>query len=982
MNDIRWFFTACLLVIAAETQAFIDPPIISPKAPTAETPIAVGIHAGLCDRIVGFAITNPLDPVEIVIERIPTQQDPLCINPIRTVNIPIGTLPAGQHQIRLFFRVVSPPGQSPYLWEEISVTVAPAGSLEATPVPTMDGWLAICLLVVLVGIGAWRRHSVSTFMFATAAAIFATAGMTPSPALAVTHIEVLLSTDSGAPTPEDVINWGFSSPPGGPPPLPALAAEPFLAINYFIPERFRAQGDFKATLNAFPDSPQALVERFVVVTYPDGADIGNALNAYSSDPYVLTAAVMEAYDFNTVALQSFGFKEPSATQADQWHLEHHKVPQAWQHNPGHALIAFVDSGLLWNHPKLRAFNGNAFLGGNFLTAGSFDLMYPPPPGDSFSDDDVDERKPVPTTHPACDIGNGLMIPSGAGHGTHASGLVAARATFTGDITGVCKHCGLYMMKTTEHFCDTAVSPAEVSTFLAANHLFASVQIPIRIGAQIVNMSFSAPATYICQDPNHALRTSCLVLEIAQSRDTIVVAASGNERQALNFPAADPRVVAAGGIFQTGVFWDESPGGTTNCPVIPGLPIGTECGSNFTTIGGGPKQELTAGSRDVISTFYTGATWNSYVRCTDDADDIGTPNDGISPCTGTSMSAPIVSGILGLLRSTNPLVRTGDPEQSVVLGLRNVLASTTDRAQAGLAWDAKFGYGRPDAAAAVRQVLGRVAGAPVENRATPLFGLYGSNAQDYAQTTSPQKAVALAINQAANYSQSVGALIPGYSAYPPDPEAPLPPTPRAVAYVMSTPNRPAASTPNLVPLYMMETSRNWPLGCSGGAGCNTANRDFLLATDVSDLQSLKAAGYKYFGREGYIFQRCTPEPGCIPLGAEKLWRKCKVADDDCAVFLEQDRAAYESNGYTATIPLGSSPLLGYAYPPVDTDGDGLVDGFEYLIGTDPLLSDTDGDGVSDGVEFPLAGISTSDPCNGPLAWRCPADRLFANGFELP
>lgn len=31
---------------------------------------------------------------------------------------------------------------------------------------------------------------------------------------------------------------------------------------------------------------------------------------------------------------------------------------------------------------------------------------------------------------------------------------------------------------------------------------------------------------------------------------------------------------------------------------------------------------------------------------------------------------------------------------------------------------------------------------------------------------------------------------------------------------------------------------------------------------------------------------------------------------------------------------------------DSDGDGLSDGFEALLGTDPALSDSDGDGLSD------------------------------------
>ncbi len=655
-----------------------------------------------------------------------------------------------------------------------------------------------------------------------------------------------------------------------------------------------------------------------------------------------------------------------------------RLPQAWNYNPGHGLVAVVDTGLQWNHPNLRAFSGTAFVGGNFLTAGSYDVVYP-----GSGDNTVDERRPVPATHTACDNGNGLMVPSGAGHGTHVGGLVGARTTANSLASGACRHCGLYMMKMTVHDCDDISQPPWVTSQPYWPRVFAALQIPIRIGAQVLNASFGASYFDLCQPTppaTRSLRSSCLVLEIAESRDAIVVAASGNNRQRLQFPAEDSRVVAVGGLYESSDFWDESPGSVTNCPVIPGLWLGDECGSNYSPGPGSPEQELVAGARDVISTFYTGASWNTAIRCTDDADDIGTAGDGISPCTGTSMSSPIVAGIFGLLRSTNPLLRAGDPGQSVVYGLRNVLAATTDRAQQNLPWHHKFGHGTPDAEAAVKQVLGKVAGVPVKNRATPLFGLYGSGAKDHVQTTSPQKAVAFAINQTANYSQSIGAQIPGYPAFPPDPEAPLPPTPRAIAYVMTTPNKPAATTPNLVPLYQMAITRNWPAGCTSGPSCNTNNRNFLLVSTIADVQVLKLSGYQYYGREGYVYERCTPEPQCIPVGAERLWRKCKSTDDDCAVFLERDRAQFENNGYVALVPAGGDPLLGYAYPAIDTDGDGLIDGFEYLIGTDPLLTDTDGDGVPDGVEFPLASVSFSDPCIGPMAWRCAADLLFADGFE--
>jgi hypothetical protein len=400
--------------------------------------------------------------------------------------------------------------------------------------------------------------------------------------------------------------------------------------------------------------------------------------------------------------------------------------------------------------------------------------------------------------------------------------------------------------------------------------------------------------------------------------------------------------------------------------------------------------LVAGARDVLSTFYTGGSWNEYIRCTDDSSDVGTPNNGVSICTGTSMAAPIVSGIFGILRSTNPLVTSGDPFLFFLNGLRNVVASTADRADLIPPWHAQLGFGKPDAAAAVRVVLGRVAGAVVRNRATPLFGLYGSGAKDHTYTTSPQKAVAFAINQSGNYSVSIGTEVPGYDEFPPAPGLPAPPPPKAVAYVMTTPNKPNFRVVDLVPLYQMDIVRNWPSGCAKGApGCNTDNRDFLLVTDVSDLEDLKALGYRYFGREGYVYQRCSPEPGCIPVGAERLWRKCKVADDDCAVFLDRDYDAYDDDGYTTIVPSGSNPVLGYAYParkpdgtPMDSDGDHLIDGFEYVVGTNVGVPDTDGDGQSDEEEFPMVEVSTGDPCDAYpyYARRCPGDAIFKDGFD--
>lgn len=79
-----------------------------------------------------------------------------------------------------------------------------------------------------------------------------------------------------------------------------------------------------------------------------------------------------------------------------------------------------------------------------------------------------------------------------------------------------------------------------------------------------------------------------------------------------------------------------------------------------------------------------------------------------------------------------------------------------------------------------------------------------------------------------------------------------------------------------------------------------------------------------------------------------------------------------SGYQATSPYDE--IIGYAYPNIDTDGDGIVDGYESIVGTDPTDADTDGDGLSDGAELlGLGGGKLSDPLIA-------KPEIFDDGFE--
>ena len=66
---------------------------------------------------------------------------------------------------------------------------------------------------------------------------------------------------------------------------------------------------------------------------------------------------------------------------------------------------------------------------------------------------------------------------------------------------------------------------------------------------------------------------------------------------------------------------------------------------------------------------------------------------------------------------------------------------------------------------------------------------------------------------------------------------------------------------------------------------------------------------------------------------------------------------------------------------DTDGDGLPDGMERVLGMDWNDADSDDDGKSDHQEYPFAGVPPSDPCAGPnVSCIKGVGVLFRNGFE--
>ena len=982
-----------VLAFAAGAQfahAFVDPPVLVPPNPVAGQTVSINIRAGVCDLFTTDppTITRSSNSIHMVLQSASSPDPTFCNYPTGTYAFVVGVFDAGSYSLQVDRVYIGNDGPVTATLGILSFTVtAPASA----PALDLFGIITLALTLLVAAALALRRGGLGVVLLAAALAPIGARAQSAPPQNP--SLEVLVSSASAA---DQIVAYFSASNRGSiSPPLQSLAVESPQTAGYLLP--IRAKGDFLTYLQNNPTSTRAKLERYLLIRYPQTANLQTAMSALRGDPGV-EAAYLPATGARFSSAQLTGFTVTSSSPAagpvssgPQYGRDDLNVDAAWQVAGGYALVGDVDSGIYPAHPALMQFASNGqYLGGNFVPASSVNLGFAGiyPYLNTWTDLNVDEGYPLllPPNTPCNHSNQTQSVPAlYAGHGTHVSGLIGANPSSTFGVKGTCLHCGIAMWKVTYPVCSSL--DGIVYQGYNRSQVGPAITYLSDIGAQVINLSLGDPtiaAGYCANNPNESW---CAALTTAFYRDVTIVASAGNSRTVLQFPANDIRTLDAGGFDQNVALWDLSPPrpNTANCPSpnLTGENLGDECGSNFAVIGGDPPQELMASANQALSTTYPGKNWDLF-SCGDGYPGPGWGN-GKGLCTGTSMSAPQISGVVGILRSINPLVGTSVPNPNLgqTVGIRTVLARTTFEAQANPAsyFTSTFGYGHPDAAAAARMMMGRVAGRQVLNRVTPLFRLYSSAAQDYADTTSPQFATALLISAAAAY-QPQGSSTPGYTSFPPaEPGQPALPAPKAAAYVLTTEYKPWPNSPVLLPLYLLDRTRNWPLGCTTGSpGCNS-HRDFLLLTTTADIQQAHTDGFNLRTIQGYIYQTCSPEPTCIPSGAQKFYRECNTTIDDCATFLESERTTFEGNGYTGAYPATSSKVLGYAYPGTDSDGDGLIDGLEYVIGTDPFLADSDGNGQSDGLAYPMAGVPVSDPCLGPGAINCPANFIFKNGFEL-
>jgi thermitase len=234
----------------------------------------------------------------------------------------------------------------------------------------------------------------------------------------------------------------------------------------------------------------------------------------------------------------------------------------------------------------------------------------------------------------CDFVNNDSDPSDdQGHGTHVAGIIAAAMNNGAGAAGLAPGVRILPVKVLDNFNNADIADVAAGVTYAADN-----------GAKIINLSLGGFAT------NAELQAA---VEYACSRDILVVTAAGNFNSNSPFyPAAYPCTVAVAGTDRNDARYNQSNYGSAIDLAAPGV--------------------------DIWSSLWTSGNVNTY---------------GL--LTGTSMSAPHVSGLAALLLSSRTLasadMRAIMEQSAVDLGTPS--------------WDQYFGNGRINVGAALNLSLG-------------------------------------------------------------------------------------------------------------------------------------------------------------------------------------------------------------------------------------------------------------------------------------
>ncbi len=628
----------------------------------------------------------------------------------------------------------------------------------------------------------------------------------------------------------------------------------------------RPSEDYLAALK--PGSTEHRLLNYVLLQYPD-AKLADAARESLTAQRNFRSVESDGYaEFSTAPNDPYFNPAQSSPLNKQWGMTALNLPTAWDTQTGYAYIGVLDNGIQRNHPDLRedrSGNVRAHFSGRWTTL-----------------------SPIPSSAGFGEADNSFNV----GHGSHVAGIIAATANNATGVSGACHNCSLAIAKIADN------NGLSQSTFAAGMYGM------VRRGVQAVNLSFGTKtADLACGGAVAPLQAYCDAIQFATERDVVIVAAAGNDKTNLQFPASDSRTFSVGGYQSDGGTWDQQAALGTDSPRrVDGSTI--EIGTNY-----GSNQLVVAPARDILSTMWTNSQWN--VRC----GSVSSFNTNIPMslqfsgpvsqsvyaaasgnlygiCTGTSMAAPHITGLVGLMRSSNPLLTTAEIRAKLINA-------------AGGPFNSISGYGLPNASGAVTSSLSA-------NRLTPLFAFTKIAGDDYVYTVFPQMGAALTDGSVPPFvapSQSTG----GYYSFSwiGNTVAQYPSTFLGVTIALKQGQLPIVD--NYRPrarLRVFTTPRSatgvtlWPI-CRFSYVAGTTVRHIMDTAPKCSQSALPSIAI-LDGQEGFVFPPNQPQPSGT-VGVIRMEKIPAGGGPTTFVFTAQtDQVYYSGQGFSNPV------VLGYAY----------------------------------------------------------------------
>ena len=333
--------------------------------------------------------------------------------------------------------------------------------------------------------------------------------------------------------------------------------------------------------------------------------------------------------------------------ANQWYLKNTEASAvnaigAWDAERGSTgvVIAVLDTGVLYDHPDL----GRADRGGKLLPG--FDFVGPDHMSNDGDSRDADPSDPGDWVD-ASDKNNAVYTDcatsSSSWHGTRVAGMIGALSNNSVGITGLDWNSFILPVRVLGKCGGVDSDILAGMRWAAGLHVAGATDNPTP--ARILNASFGSSG--VCE-PSYRD-----VIEELTARKVLLVISAGNEGTVVSSPGNCPGVAAVAAIRHAGSKVGFSSLGAEVTLAAPG--------GNCVNINGGP------------CLFSLDTTSNNGSK----APGAHTYTDQTNSNLGTSFSAPIVSGIAGLMLSRNANLSTAQLLSRLREGARPFPTSVAD-----------------------------------------------------------------------------------------------------------------------------------------------------------------------------------------------------------------------------------------------------------------------------------------------------------------